>query len=257
MNIFHSSLASKPRAFRMIGQSNLVGNAPNDDLAVDLFYNNPNIQIFNILAGVYQPLHIDSETKLGNNNGIPGASPIDIHGVEMRLAKLLYNHHNTAYRIHKYGLGNTYLADIGFDNWFPTKPNNLFLNSQESWTYANRRQIVKPDFVLWWQGENDSLDEEAIASYNENEMDLINADRVFFNDPTLPYVIVGLSSFQTGFPDGDQINDQKILTAAALENVVYLAQNESDMADIYHLGAIGIENVAQMIFDEVKDYKQR
>lgn len=231
MSGFFHSLLVKPKIILLRGQSNAVGDAFNNTLAGDLFYDKQEIKIANLITGNFENLKVNSSTFVGNNAGVPTfvAGYIDAYsrsGLEMRLMKVLHDSYNIPFWMHKYAVGATSLAQTTTLNWNVNSADNLYTRSHDSWTLFKNgsNRDLAPDLYIWIQGESDSFSQTDINNYYNNAVAFFAAERLFYNSPNMPILIVSMSSQQTLFPQYAQI---KAIQASlgALPNNYYYNQN--------------------------------
>jgi hypothetical protein len=173
----------------MAGQSNMGGRGVDADLATlapELQTPQTDVRIFH---------------QGGWNDLQPGLGDLaDSFGPELAFGRDMADAlPNDNIALIKYSSGGTNLAD----DWNPNTQGSMwtgFVNSVNSALATLDPQVYAPQIVgmVWMQGERDSKFEDMALAYEQNLTNFIQAVRVQFNSPDLPFIIGQIHSKNTG-----------------------------------------------------------
>lgn len=266
-----------PLMLRLRGQSNAIGvNRIAGNLPTGLTGVQNGRKIF--VSGLWQTL------LAGTNNAgddIGGAGFFGYYGIEMKLMSLLYDWTKNDIWMMKFGHGGIQLEQqAGINNdWSPSSTGSDYYPQSQSYYVAAKNKFPYGYNLIdiWIQGENDA-NSSLSGLYQNNQSNLILTDRTNHGKGYSPFIMVGLSPFQTAL-DGAQINiinnakkavasiiyeSGVFTTKSGLPNVMYIGHSSpvnsrfinldgSDGgADNVHYTEIGLNNIAGLCFEGIK-----
>lgn len=182
-----------PDLYIIEGQSNAVGVVSLASLPGDIPNPIPNVRTFNRSGSVWQDI------TLGTNSG-GTTSATSAYGVEARLMRDLQLLKGRTQYLIKFAQSDTPLNITGSQtDWAASHNTELFGDSNTNYTAAIAGLVDKrpPRAYIWIQGENDANAGFA-GNYQTNLQNFIAGKRTYYNSPSMPFIIVQLSTAQSG-----------------------------------------------------------
>lgn len=230
--------------FSVRGQSNALGRALTVDLPTVDQEEQTDIYIYN----EFYPVKYKAGEFYVNLNS---------YSFELFLAQKLRDYKSQPVYIDKTAKGGTRLAvDAGADDWNLTT-NELWLTGKNRYSSYKLYQSVfnfntNNKFIVWFQGESDSDLQVYSDAYEANQTAIFADYRSFIGDPNFPIIDCLISStYNTYSP---QIRQAKINIAAADTNIHLVETDSLDRFDGVHLSQQGLRDLAELIFQIVKDF---
>lgn len=231
-------------SFSLRGQSNALGRA--DASLLTPPYNEVLSNVYILNNGSVQPYRAG---EFYINTGQ--------YGVELFLSLKLRDYHNVPVFIDKYAIGGTKLAvDLLAQDWN--------LSSNELWNtgklnYTNGIRLSKSyninpinKFFIWFQGESDGVLESDANAYQVNQQAIFDDLRTFIGDPNYP--IIDCLPHDSAGTYSSNVRNAKKAIAAGDPNIHIIDTNILHRIDGTHLSEQGFRDLADLIFDIVKDF---
>ena len=263
-------------SFIIHGQSNASGNVLSSEINEDLKETQLNCNILNLENKKSEPLKVGINSygvdlEYANQFKVYISSGIR-YGVEIQLSKLLKEHYNSEINIFKYTWPGSGLNNFGQGGNWAFGSGNLMPKVATNYSiYKDKLKVVNnEDFLIWIQGESHL---GADVAYKTNLKAWIDTYRTTlgFN---IPLIVVSLSSNQTYLNAGQLTNFKTMQNTLGgviynnttgvfteqtgfIDNCYVLSQNEfcqNESGVLIHYSNIGISNIANGIFQIVKNY---
>lgn len=230
----------------LLGQSNAASRAHLGDYPTNI-QNFSNSYILNIDTSNYQAVPINS------NPTYTGESANDFKGLELTTA---FNYGLSFFL--KYAIGSTTLAQVAnAQNWNTSQAgyvyglfNNYILKRQYAKQYIQSlgyREDKKA--IIWWQGEQDAINQTYANAYEVNLTNFINGVRTI--DPNVLFIIMRIN-----YPSGtyrDIIRSAVENVANAMINVKVVDTDSYPLIDTVHVGHQGMINGGQSIVNLINN----